>query len=145
MTFPSGEISACPSEPGQSVMSLKPSEGSGFSMGTGRRPSHRPTSAASVASPIHGSHHLSPLVPERRSRQAGARQNLVDRVDLDPDVADISQPLLRILGEAAKQQPPNGRGVVAGSADQSGSRSRIFAIESETVSPANVTRPVNIS
>ena len=35
-------------------------------------------------------------------------------------------------------------GVVAGSADHSGSRSRILAIESETVSPANVTRPVNI-
>ena len=38
-----------------------------------------------------------------------------------------------------------GKGVAAGSADQSGSRSRILAIESETVSPANVTRPVNIS
>ena len=36
-------------------------------------------------------------------------------------------------------------GVAAGSADQSGSRSRIFAIVSETVSPANATRPVSIS
>ena len=36
-------------------------------------------------------------------------------------------------------------GVAAGSADQSGSRSRIFAIVSETVSPGNARRPVSIS
>ena len=38
-----------------------------------------------------------------------------------------------------------GPGVAAGSADQSGSRSRILAIVSETVSPANAARPVSIS
>ena len=36
-------------------------------------------------------------------------------------------------------------GTAAGSADQSGSVSRIFAIESEAVSPANAACPVNIS
>ena len=38
-----------------------------------------------------------------------------------------------------------GTGVAAGRADQSGSRSRIFAIESDIVLPANATCPVSIS
>ena len=38
-----------------------------------------------------------------------------------------------------------GAGVAAGKADHSGSRSRIAAIVSERVSPANATRPVSIS
>ena len=51
-----------------------------------------------------------------------------------------------ILREAAEQAAVERTpGVAAGSADQSGSRSRIVAIVSETVSPANATRPVSIS
>ena len=54
----------------------------------------------------------------------------------------------RFFGSFTRQRSSSRRteaGVVAGNADQSGSRSRIFAIESETVSPGNVTRPVSIS
>ena len=54
----------------------------------------------------------------RRSRAA-----FVDRVDLDPDVADISQTLLRILRQAPTRSRRITSGVAAGSADQSGSRS----------------------
>jgi len=56
--------------------------------------------------------------------------------------------LRRFFGSLVKQRTSSRRmdgGVEAGNANQSGSRSRIFAIESETVSPANATRPVNIS
>ena len=56
--------------------------------------------------------------------------------------------LKRSFGSFVRQRTRSRRidsGVAGGSADQSGSRSRILAIESETVSPANVTRPVTIS
>ena len=56
--------------------------------------------------------------------------------------------LTRCFGSLTRQRSSSrriGAGVAAGSADQSGSRSRIFAIESDIVSPANATRPVNIS
>ena len=49
------------------------------------------------------------------------------------------------FSKAALQQPANGGGVAAGSAVQSGSRSRIAAIVSVIVSPANARRPVSIS
>ena len=52
------------------------------------------------------------------------RQRLVDRVDLDPDVADVSQALLRILREAAEQQPSNGRGRRRRAAPTSRARAR---------------------
>ena len=147
--FPSGEISAPASVPSQSVKRENCALASGFSwMIAGRRASHTPTAAASDGE-------RDPRQPRRaglrrgtrRRRHVGtSRQHLVDRVDLDPDVADVSQALLRILGEAAEQEPSNRRaGVAAGSADQSGSRSRIFAIVSETVSPGNARRPVSIS
>ena len=50
-----------------------------------------------------------PLRPERRGAAVtvGARQHFVHRVDLDPDVADVPQALLRILRQAAEQKPPN--------------------------------------
>ena len=54
----------------------------------------------------------------------------------------------RFLGslvETTEQQAPDRRRGRSGSADQSGSRSRILAIESEIVSPAKATRPVTIS
>ena len=73
------------------------------------------------------------------------RLRFVAFVDFNPDVADISQALLRILREAAPQQPPNPSGVAAGRADQSGSRSRILPIVSDAVSPPKARRPVNIS
>src|SRR4029077_5655691 len=56
--------------------------------------------------------------------------------------------LSRFFGSFARQRDNNrrmGAGVAAGRADQSGSRSRILAIVSETVSPGNARRPVNIS
>ena len=46
----------------------------------------------------------------RSCRHDGRRWRLVvDRVDLDPDVPDISHALLRILDQAAEQQPSNRR------------------------------------
>ena len=107
---------------------------------------HMPTATASAASATHGSQSCGASRGASGTVAAAVRQHFVDRVDLDPDVADVAQALLRILGETAEQQPANRtRASPAGSADQSGSRSRILAIESETVSPANATRPVSIS
>ena len=83
-----------------------------------------------------------------RSCVAGAScgAGLLDRlVDFDARVADIAQPALRILLEASPQQPSIDRGVAGGQAVQSGSRSRIAAIVSDTVSPANASAPVSIS
>ena len=80
-------------------------------------------------------------------RDDGERADRVDRLlfELDSCVGDVVQAPLWIFLEASSQQPPDARGVAAGSARQSGSRSRIAATVSDTVSPANARRPVNIS
>ena len=52
---------------------------------------------------------------------------------------------LTLLSRQRSSSRRMGTGVAAGRTDQSGSRSRIAAIVSESVSPANASRPVSIS
>ena len=104
--FPSGEISARPFRAFPVVKRENCALASGFSgMIAGRRTSHTPTPATS-------DRERNPRQPRRaRALPAAARrwprplsvQRLVDRVDLDPDVADVPQALLRILGETSEQ------------------------------------------
>ena len=70
-----------------------------------------------------------PAAPRRSRRSRSGRHRCLAGAASDPS---------RDSGAAAVESDA---GVAAGSADQSGSRSRIFAIESETVSPANVDAP----
>ena len=59
-----------------------------------RRASHVPTATASTTSATQGSQVVAaPGTSERHQRRGRARQHFVDRVDLDPDVTDISQAL----------------------------------------------------
>ena len=114
---------------------------------TGRSPlSNVPTATPARRVPPTAATVLRPLGPERAGAGVVSTpgKRLVHAVDLDPHVADVSQALLRVLGQTRNNSRRTDGGVVTGSADQSGSRSSIFAIESETVSPANATRPVNI-
>ena len=108
-----------------------------------RLPARRPPRRAPRAPPTAAS------LRHRRRPEAtrGQRRSLPDSA---ASIASISirtspislQSLLRILGEAAAQEPSNRpQASPAGSADQSGSRSRIFAIVSETVSPGNGDAP----
>ena len=117
---PSGEISACSSVPGQFVTRENVALASGFSAGRAgprrRAPArHDATPPRAPTSATHGSHgsHApgasAGIVGRRR------RQHVVHRVDLDPDVADVAQPLpadpSRGSGAAAVESAP---GVVGG-------------------------------
>ena len=109
--LPSGEISACSSVPSQFVTRENVALASGFSPTLRRRRPSRfphdryrrrarrapPTAATSQRARRSG----------RLGRRGRPRQHLVDRVDLDPDVADIPQALLRILRQTAEQEPSN--------------------------------------
>ena len=147
--LPSGEISASPSVPSQSVKREKCALASGFSRRRrGATPPTRPELAASATSATHGSHVA--RVPRQRRRATlglGARHHFVDRVDLDPDVADVAQPLLRDPSQAAEQEPANRRRGRRRAAPTSPARARgCAAIVSETVSRRRTrARPVSIS
>ncbi len=146
--FPSGEISAPSSVPSQSVKRVNWALARGFSNAvTGRRASQTPTLTASATSATHGNH------VARVFAEAGGDVVTSETPGNASSIASISiltSPisLRRCLGSFARQRSRSrrmGTGVAAGRADQSGSRSRIFPIVSDTVSPANATRPVNIS
>ena len=144
---PSGEISAAPSVPSQSVKRENCALASGSSSSViGRRASHTPTAPASVASAIHGSHFARPFT-EAAADPTSAVPGSTSSIALS-SILTSPISLRRCFGSLARHRSNSRRmdgGVAAGSADQSGSRSRIFAIVSEAVSPGNVRRPVSIS
>ena len=146
--FPSGEISAPPSEPPQSVKREKVGLASGSSrLSAERRPVHTATPTVSTPTAIHGSH-VARLFAGAGDAPSGsdAHGSLSSIASISILTSPISR--RRCLESFARQRNKSrriGRGVAAGSADQSGSRSRIFPIVSEVVSPSNGTRPVNIS
>ena len=72
-------------------------------------------------------------------------QDLILLVEHQPRVADVAQPLLRILHQAAREQRPQRGGVAAGSAARSGSREKIRPSVSGIDSPSKTRVPVSIS
>ena len=92
-------------EPGE--LRSRPAESPERSAAAG--PPTRPTPATSAASdPTHGSHVCHVLRAAGAVVTSSAGNHFVDRVDLDPDVTDVSQALLRILwpgsGTAARMR-----------------------------------------
>ena len=143
-------MSACSSVPLQSVTRANVALASGFpatSMGTLRQASHATTAAASAISATHGSHFNQAFAGAARAPcTSGVAGSTSCIAAISIRASPIS--LRRCFGSFARQRSRSrriGAGVAAGNADQSGSRSRIFAIESDIVSPANVTRPASIS
>ena len=108
--FPSGEISAPSSVPSQSVKRVNWALASGFS-GVGHRAPglpHADTGGERDERDPRQPRRAGLRRSGRRRRHVGdSRQRFVDRVDLDPDVTDISQTLLGILREAAAQESSN--------------------------------------
>ncbi len=146
--LPSGEMAACSSVPSQSVSQANVALSRGFGGGAaGRRACSATNAAASTITATHGSH-----LSQARAGAAGAARTRATPGTTSA-IASISirtSPMSRRrpFGSFVKQRSRSrriGSGVVAGSADQSGSRSRILAIESGIVSPGNATRPVTIS
>ena len=145
---PSGEISAAPSAPSQSVSLEKCALASGFSgAAAGRRATHALRPAASARTATHGSHAV-----RRFSPAGGASVGLAISGfgSSPPSSSSLTLPisLSRCFGSFARHRRNNRRtddGVAVGRADQSGSRSRILPTMSAAVSPAKVTRPVSIS
>ena len=66
-------------------------------------------------------------------------------VDIEDRIGDVVQALRRILAQAPSSSVRTDAGVAAGSAAQSGSRSRTLTSVSDIVSPSNARRPVSIS
>ena len=87
----------------------------------------------------------------RRSRRGAARAGCRSTASRSPDRSRAARRRCRAaaaLRSFSRQRPISVRilcGVVAGSAVQSGSRSRTAAIVSDDVSPSNARRPVSIS
>ena len=112
----------------------------------GRRASLVATVMASATTANQGSHVVPRLRSARGTTAAFAPAGTSSNASISIRTSPISR---RRFFESFERHRTSKRrmdaGVVAGSADQSGSRSRILAIESETVSPANAMRPVNIS
>ena len=137
--LPSGEISAPSSAPSQFVSGVKVAPSIGF-WGTGRQKATAHT-MASATSAAAGQRHRDTIVADLPASALCAST---------PSSSIRQSPMSRsrFFGSLARQRRNRrriGSGVASGSADQSGSRSRTLAMESDAVSPAKATRPVSIS
>ncbi len=112
----------------------------------GRGTTHTLNKTASAATASHGSH----VAALKEPRGAKVIAPTPDGGSSTASMSILASPMSRSrwFGSFTRQRSRRRRtdaGVAAGSADQSGSLSRIFPIMSDTVSPANMPRPVNIS
>ena len=133
---PSGEMSARASVPSQSVKVENWAAAKGSAATSARVACQSPTPAPIIKAPASATRdHGRGRVGDPRGLSTGPSPQI-------SSISSLASPmsLSRALGSFARHRRRSRRscsGTVAGNADQSGSRSRIFAIESEAVSPPN--------